>query len=206
MQRYRLLVLFGFLLTASFVVSASPAQPAKPDFVIAATNVTMTSAGSTGTGSAAYTLTSLDGYTGTVQVACDPPNPPAGGKIPYCGGGPVRPPYTLTANQVVTGSISLYNIAVPALVSLPGRGGHRLAQGLALAGMLLFGFGFRRKAARWLTLTLFAMGTLVVLGEISACGANNNNAVTPGTYAYTVIATDINTSVSSSATINVTVP
>jgi hypothetical protein len=30
--------------------------------------------------------------------------------------------------------------------------------------------------------------------------------VTPGTYAYTVIATDINTSVSSSATINVTVP
>jgi hypothetical protein len=67
------------------------------------------------------------------------------------------------------------------------------------------GFGFRRRRARWLTLTLLAVGALAGLAGISACGANNN-VVTPGTYAYTIIATDVNTSVSVTTSANVVVP
>jgi hypothetical protein len=115
------------------------------------------------------------------------------------------PAYTLTANQVVTGSIPLYNIPVPIPVSLPRRGGHGLAPSLALAGALLLGFGIRRGAARFLTLTLLALGTLAGLAGISACGANNS-VVTPGTYAYTLVATDVNTTASVTTSFNITVP
>jgi hypothetical protein len=85
------------------------------------------------------------------------------------------------------------------------RGGHGLAPGLALAGALLLGFGFRRRAVRWHTLTMLAVGTLADLAGISACGANND-VVTPGTYAYTITATDVNTSVSVTTSVDVTVP
>ena len=121
----------------------------------------------------------------------------------------MAPPYTLTANEVVTGSMAFYNSAVPCSnpcpVSLPHRVGRGLTPGLALAGVLLFGFGFRQRAARWLTLTLLAVGALAGLAGISACGGSGN-AVTPGTYAYTLAASDINTNVAVTATVNVTVP
>jgi hypothetical protein len=216
MQRYRLLVVLGMLLGFSFVVSGSPVLAATPGFTITATNVTMSSSGSTGVGTSSFTLTSVNGYTGSVRVECNYPTIPAGVKAPYCGYGaagpaaiPAQPPITLTANQVVTGSIYFYNAPVPcsnpcpASPRPPRRG--RLAPGLALAGVLLVGFGIRRRAVRWLTLTLLAMGTLTGLAGISAC-SGNNSVVTPGTYAYTIPATDINTQVSQTASINVTVP
>ena len=136
--------------------------------------------------------------------------------MPYCGSVgvgtaaiPVQPPITLTANEVVTGTVSFINFPVPCSnpcpVSLPRHVGHRLPQGLALAGALLLGFGFRRRAARWLTLSLFALCAFFAFAGISACGGNNS-VVTPGTYAYTVTATDVNTSVAVNTTVNVTVP
>lgn len=136
--------------------------------------------------------------------------------MPFCGGGyaggaavPVVPPITLTANQVVTGTVPFYNFAAPCNspcpVSLPRRGGHGPASGLALAGALLLGFGIRRRVARWLVLTLLAAGALASLAGISACGGNNN-VMTPGTYAYTITAADIDTQVSDTSSINVTVP
>ncbi len=39
---------------------------------------------------------------------------------------------------------------------------------------------------------------------ISACA--NNSVVTPGTYVYTIMAKDMNTNVSVTTTVNVTVP
>jgi hypothetical protein len=206
MQRSRLLALFGFLLASSLAASGSFAVPVMPHFNIAATDATISSSGSDGTGHTTFTLTSVDGYTRTVQLTCDPPTPPMGVTIPYCGGGPVIPPYTLTANQVVTGSIGLYNRPVPAPVNLPRRRGHGLTQGLALAGALLFGFGFRRRPTRWFTLTLLAIGTLASLAGISACGGSNSSVVTPGTYAYTISAMDVKTTASVTASFNVTVP
>jgi hypothetical protein len=111
----------------------------------------------------------------------------------------------LSANQVVTGKISLYNFPGPKSVSLPSRKGQRLSSGLALAGLFLFGFGIRRRPARWLTMTLLAAGALGGLAGISACGANNS-VVTPGTYAYTITAMDMNTNVRVITSVNVMVP
>jgi hypothetical protein len=114
----------------------------------------------------------------------------------------------LTANQVVTGSIDFLNVhppCNPCPVSLPRRRGSGLAQGLALAGALLLGFGFRRRAARWLVLIFLAVGTLAGLAGISACGGNNS-VVTPGTYTYTITAIDMKTDMFVTTTVNVTVP
>ena len=215
MQRCRLLVL-GIVATFIVVFFSSSALAATPGFTITATNVTVSSSGSSGVGSSSFTLTSVNGYTGSVFVGCNYPTLPAGVRAPYCGNGvagsgaiPAQPPITLTANEVVTGTIYFYNVPVPCSnpcpVSLPRRGGHGLPQGLALAGALLLGFGFRPRAARWLTLTLFALCAFFALAGISACGGNNN-VVTPGTYAYTITATDINTSAFVNASVNVTVP
>jgi len=88
---------------------------------------------------------------------------------------------------------------------LPHPASHKLATGLALAGALLFGIGFRRSVQRWLVLTFLAVGALAGLVGISACGANDN-VVTPGTYVYTVSAVDMTTSATVSTSINVTVP
>jgi len=190
------------------VVSGSPALAATPDFTLTASNVTMSNSGSSGAGSSSFTLTSVNGYTGTVEVGCVPPTPPVGVNVPICNfGGPVRPAYTLTANQVATGTIAFLNSnpCPECLVSVARRGGYGLAPSLALAGALLFGFGIRRRGARWLTLTLLTVGTLAGLAGISACGGSNS-VVTPGTYSYTITATDITTQVSVTASISVTVP
>jgi hypothetical protein len=211
MHRYRLLAVLGFLLTFSTVVFGSSAPAPTPAFTITASNVTMSSNGSSGVGSSSFTLTSVNGYTGTVGLNCSPPTPPTGVIVPYCdwsSGAIARPPYALTANQVLTGSIPFINAIPPCNpcpVSLPRRGGHGLAPGLALAGALLFGFGIRRRAARWLMLTLLAAGALAGLAGIGACGGNNN-VVTPGTYTYTITAMDMNTFASVNTSVNVTVP
>jgi hypothetical protein len=76
---------------------------------------------------------------------------------------------------------------------------------LALAGTLLLGFGIWRRARRWLALMVFAVGILAGLAGISACGGNNS-VVTPGTYAYTITATDTKTAVAVNTSINVMVP
>lgn len=212
MQRVRLLAVLGILAVVTVALSGAPlwAAAPSPSFTITATNVTMSSATSSGIGSSTFTLTSVNGYTGTVVVGCIAPTPPSGANVPVCNwsAGPARGAYTLTANQVVTGSMAFINSISPCNpcpVSLPRRSGHGLPQGLALAGALLFGFAFRRKAARWLTLTLFAVGALAGLAAISACGGSNS-VVTPGTYVYTISATDISTAVSVTTTVSVTVP
>ncbi len=199
--------LFIAVLFASLVMFSIPnASAATPSFTITATNVTMSSNGSSGSGSSTFTLTSVNGYAGQVLVNCNAPTIPAGVKVPYCNV-PLPPhTYSLAANQVVTGNLSLYNSPVPvAPASLRHRKGHGLVSGLALAGVLLFGFGFRRRAARWVTLTLLALCAFFTLASISACGANNSY-VTPGNYAYTISATDVSTAVSVTTSINVTVP
>ena len=128
--------------------------------------------------------------------------------MPACNfGGPAVLVFeTLTANQVATGTIAFANsVRCPCPVRLPRRGGHRQAPSLALAGALLLGVGLRRRAARWLSLTLLAAATLAGLAAIGACGGNSS-VVTPGTYAYTIMAKDMNSSLTVNASINVTVP
>ena len=205
MQRSRLLIALGFLLAFNLSCSDSSALAATPAFAIAATNVTMSSSGASGYGVSTITVISVNGYTGAVQTSCTPPTPPSGVKVPYCGSPVATPLYKLAANQSVTGSFAFNNSAVAEpSASLSRHGPPWQGSGLALAGMLFFGVATRRRATRFLTLMLFAAGTLACLAGISACGGSS--AATPGTYAYTITAYDVLTSKSVTTSVSVTVP
>lgn len=188
------------LFVLSFGVYCAQARAATPSFNISATSVTMSSSGSSGTGSSTFKLTSVNGYSGTVGITCYPSSEPAGAKLPYCGGSAMVG-HSLTANAQVTGSLPFFNVPVPEPVSMPL---HRSrTAGLALAGALLLGLGFGRRFPRWLLLVLFAVA-FTGLTAMTGCGGSKS-VVTPGTYTYTVQALDTN-SVMVKSTFEVTVP
>ena len=81
-------------LCCGFLLSASASSTPAPAFALSATSVTMPPAGDT---SLPYTLTSLNGYSGDVAVACTAVNAPAKAKVPACGAGPARAPIALAA-------------------------------------------------------------------------------------------------------------
>lgn len=194
----------------AFAVGHGRAQmPAPtPSFTIAASAITMPSSG---TGLIPFTLTSVNGFAGTLNITCTPPNPAAGVREPVCGGGSVTS-FVLAAKATVTGNASLM-----AYVYFPPKASSRLniqrpveGTNWALAGVLMLGFGLQRRRARWFgnraSLLLLAGGMLIGLTGISACSAGPET-LTPGVYAYTVTATDQNdTSSSVSTTVQVTVP
>lgn len=205
MRTYRLSAVFGLILACLLCWGPLSALAVTPAFTIAATDVTVSSANSSGFGSSSIALTSVDGYTGTVQVICDPPTPSNGVKTPYCNGPTADPSYTLTANKTVTAKVGFSNATLPAgIVGLPRRRSSGPVPVLALAGVLLWGIAKRRRAARFLTLILVVAGSLATLGGMSACGGSSN-AVTPGTYVYTLTASD-HASNTVTTSIHVTVP
>ena len=207
MQRCRLLVL-GILTTFIVVFFSSSALAATPGFTITAANVTMSA---TGSNLVTFTLTSVDGYSGTIEVICDPnaTNAPVGATLPPCGQpSPIADPevYTLAANGTVQGSFPLITTfppcsPCPVKLDRPRRG---FASGLALAGALLIGLGFRRRVARWFVLALLAFGTLAGPAGISACGGTSGGTLTPGVWPYVVQAWSQDET--EAVTINVTVP
>jgi hypothetical protein len=215
----RLAAFLGLFFAGSFIITGFPALAATPSFTVTATSAALSSSSKSGEGSSTITLTSVNGYSGSIIVNCIPPTPPAGVKVPFCSPGmpsattpaisaavpAIVEAFTLTAGQAVNGTVTFYNFPYPVSASLPRPANHKLAQSLALAGVLLVGFGFRRKSWHFLSLTLLALGMLAVMSGISACGGSNS-LVTPGTYAYTISATDINTAASVNTSVNVTVP
>lgn len=208
MQRSRVPILFGSFLAFISGFIGGRALAATPSFTIWASNVTMPSSG---TGSIPFTLTSVNGYSGTVMVHCDDYNAPEGAKLPICGGSVAPLIYTLTANQVLNESSALSASPVPCTtnpcpVKLTHRQGHGGAASLMLAAVLLLGLGLRRRAARWLTLMLLAVGTLAGLAEINACGGGSGSTLTPGVWPYTFVAADTTTNETATTTVNVTVP
>lgn len=199
MKIARLLALTAFLVLAW---SAGNVQAATPSFTLAASNTTTTTSG---TGQIPFTLTSVNGYTGTLVVGCSAHNPPTGAKLPICTE-PAEVPtaiqaYPLTANEVLSGNLNLYYGVLP-LTNAQHRSGF---MGVALAGVLLLGFGLRRHRARWTRLVLVALCLLTSLAGVSACGGNSNGP-TSGSFTYAVSATDTTTAVVVGTTITVTVP
>jgi hypothetical protein len=198
------------LLVFVAIFSGLNALAATPTFSITASNVTMSAAGSN---SVNFALISADGYSGTINVICDPTNEPVGATLPPCGEpSPIADPVvlTLTANGTVSGTFYLLTTfpqpcsgPCPIRLDRPRR---RFASGLALAGALLvsFGLGFRRRVARWSLLMLLAFGALAGLSGISACGAGGGT-LTPGVWPYVIEAVGQD-GTSASVTINVTVP
>jgi hypothetical protein len=204
MGKQKAFVSLATFLMLGLGIYGAQARAAVPSFTISATNVTMSSSGKNGTGESALTLTSVDGYAGTVDISCSPTSTPAGAKLPFCGT-PFVIQYALTANSTVTGQLSFFNSPVPGVL-MPAQvaPAHAGAAGLALAGVFLIGIGFRRRIPRWLLLALFAVGAIASLGAISGCGGSNS-VVTSGTYTYIVTATDTN-KLAASTTIELTVP
>jgi hypothetical protein len=177
-------VLFGSILAVGYGLSGMSALAATP-FAITATNVTMPS---TGNGSSQYTVTGIPG-SGTMTISCQYAGLATEAKIPICVYGPIAE-IPVTAGQTLTGTVSFYpyGVAIPAaLRKAPHRSGHLPAAGLALAGALLLGFGFPRRASRWLVLSILAVGAFAGLVGISTCGGSGNG-MTPGTYPYIISA------------------
>lgn len=188
--------LFSVFCLASFAACAY----ASNGYAISATNVTMPASG---TATTKYTVSEIP-IRGDLSISCAYSGPQTDANLPVCDGGPsVLIP--VNAGQTVTGSVVFYpyGSVVPAVKraqqSLP-------APGLALAGALLIGLGFRRKALRWTTPILF---TLLCATALTACGGSTNGT-TPGTYQYTVSAetagTDNPLAAQAATTISVTVP
>jgi len=186
-----------------------PAARALPAGVsIIATNVTMPPSGN---GQSQYTVHGIPA-SGTVTVDCLFTGTITTARIPNCTYGPIQST-AVAAGQVVTGTIQFYPFGAVVPVGLrktPSRSGHLPAAGLALAGVLMLGFGARRGKGRLFALAVFAMGALAGVSGITGCGGLSN-AMTPGTYQYTIVASYQDTgspilSAIVSSTVEVTVP
>jgi hypothetical protein len=211
MQRHRLLVLVGSFFAVVCGLSSLPALAVTP-FTITATNVTMPTNGSLGISQ--YTVSDIPG-AGTVTISCAYSGPATTAKIPqFCGivGAPGIP--VPAGETTFSGNILFvpYGQTPPPgmgkLHDVPLPSGHLPATGLALDGALMLGFGFRRRASRWLALFLLAAGSLASAAGISGCSAGN--PMTSGTYQYTITAV-FNPSMTNvleptNTTISVTVP
>jgi hypothetical protein len=218
MQRNRVALFFLSFLTASCRLCAVPALAATP-FAVTAANLTMpandpptTSGGVTAIhmGSSQFTVTGIG--QGTLTIGCQYSGPVTQARIPQqCGiVGPGQVPVQ-AGNTTVSGTVYFVPYGegpVPSLAQLRSvpRPSSRPATALALSGALMLSFGFRRRAGRALLLPVLGACTLAGAAGISACGGGNSNAMTPGTYPYTVTAgfTESGSSAIQTATTSIT--
>ena len=202
MKRGTALQCAALLLMFDLAASSAQASGAPPSFTLSATNETISADG----GTIPFTLTSVNGFTGSVIVTCIEPAPVAGVILPWLNvGGPARPPFMLTANGTATGNFSFLASppsVLPVKLNIPRR---RKVPLLSLAGVFLLGFALRKKTAvRWTRLSL-AVALMVSLTGISGCGGPEH--LTPGSYTYTLTATEQgNPLVTVSTTAVLTVP
>ena len=206
MQVCRLLVLGGLAL----VVSCASIEAGEVDvtpFAIKATDLTMpshtvvdTSDGVTGfhTGSSEITVTGIPD-DGTLAIRCWYSGPATQAKIPQqCGTVGLPPVRPVTGGKTFYGAVSFVpygKLRVPGVDGFlqprraPTVSGHPAAVALALAGALMFGFGFRRSRLRWLALIVFVACVLAGALESSARGKEFKfPPMTPGAYQYTIAA------------------
>lgn len=219
MRRNRVALFFLSLLTASCALSGVSALAATP-FAITAANLTMpaddpstTSGGVTAIhmGSSQFTVTGVG--EGTLTIGCQYSGPVTQARIPQqCGiVGPGQVPVQ-AGETTLSGTVNFVPYGegpVPGLAQLRSvaRPSSRLpATTLVLAGALMLGFGFRRRARRALWLAVLAACTLAGAAGMSACGGGNSNTMTPGTYPYTISAgfTEAGSSVIQTATTTIT--
>jgi len=219
MLQDRLFFFCRFILTASCVFGCVSALADAP-FAITAANVTMpsydpptTSNGVTSIplGTSEFTVTGIPG-AGTLTIGCQYSGPETAAKIPQeCGpvGSPGRP--VESGTQTVSGDVEFVPYGegpIPSLGQLrraPSPAGRLPVAGMALAGALMLGFGFRRRGRRWPLLAVFAVCALAGAAGMSVCGSGNSNAMTPGTYPYTISAGFTETASSATQTASTTI-
>ncbi len=201
----RVVTLGWMMLVLTCAVAYGSAPTPIPSFTISANNTTMPT---TGTATIPFTITSVNGYTGSLTVRCVPPNPPSGVREPQCGGGPPSS-IVLSANTSQTSNFTLYPyIYVGA--TLTGTLKHlETFEGVTLAFAGLLGLGLPLRRGKSIQRTsgrlLVAIGILAGLSGLNACGGVLT--LTPGTYTYTLSATSQdNASSSVNTTLQVAVP
>jgi len=171
------------------------AQSSSPSFTLTTGNVTVSTSG---TASIPFTLTSVNGYIGTIVINCVAPTVPAGVSIPDCivppnavncnptADNPLPPNIcNLKANQAFTSNFSL--IGNTTVVPAGFSASHNPALAIFFILALLSGLTLRRHSARRLTLPL-CLAALAALSCATGCGSAPHG-FTPGTYTYVVSAT-----------------
>jgi hypothetical protein len=218
MQRKSLWISLATLLSLSFGMVGTPARAATP-FAISAANLSMPSYNPTTTsdgvtsfhlGSSQFTVTGIPG-AGMLTIGCQYAGTQTEAKIPQeCG--PVGSGSSLVEGvQTVTSTVYFvpYGMIIPSLGKLdraPNPASRMPVAGMALAGALMLGLGFRRRMRRGLFRVIIGACALAGAAGISACGSGNSNLMTPGTYPYTISAgfTETGSSATQTATTTVT--
>lgn len=166
------------------------AGAAAPALKLTATNVSM---GDRGSGTSRFTLTSLNGFTGTVNVNC--PNGITSSLeevLPVCT--PGSQVFKLPANGSVSGTVRLippWTIMGSVRRDLP-TSPWRTPLGMpAVAGGLmaacLMGSKLRRGWRRILSVIALCAVGFAGLGAVTGCIGHGGLAMTPGSYTYTII-------------------
>jgi hypothetical protein len=189
---------------ASAMCAAQIPTPA-PSFTMTAGSVAMPLSGLV---TIPITFTSVNGFNGMVYVQCVAPTVAAGVRAPFCQDGGPAMASTLTANGTATAGIEIISVlpnVVPAVRASNFKRDH--GESWALAGVLMLGFGLRRRSRRFMRAMLAVAGIGVLAMGLSGCGGPPT--LTPGAYVFTLNANstgDINPSVTASTTATVTVP
>jgi hypothetical protein len=203
-------IVFGYGAALWIALYGGPAVKAATPYAITATNVTMPA---TGNGASDYTVSGIP-VTGLLMVSCQYSGPTTTAHIPSCSY--VSPILVqVQSGQTVTGAIQFSPVENAPTTSSRAtwRNGFGWPVGGVVAASLLLGLRFRIGAMRWLSLLVLTAGLAGLIAIPGCAGGSNSNGMTPGTYAYTLTASNTydtnpepNIAAGASTTISVTVP
>jgi subtilase family serine protease len=172
-----------------------------PGMTMTVGNMTIPSTSPGANGTSTITITSTQGYSGTVALTANAPSLNAGYALAATS-------LAIASNGSATTTITIQTIAASLQSGAQGNsqgGTNRLIRiaGVGFGLIFLLGIpGFRKK--RWPVATSLLL--LGVLGTLMGCGGGTGGAATAGTYTVTVTATDSsNSAITTSANFTVTI-
>jgi len=177
--------------TASNEASATPRRATTPTFTLSATTPASIKSGSSATST--VTVSTTNGYVGSVTLGCALTASPANAtSIPTCSA--ASSAVTLTSGVTTgTATVTITTASLFGELSKPKNGGDsRGWAGCAVLAFLIFlRIPSRRRAWRAM---LSVLALMAALGSLSACGGNishsgANGATSSGSYTFTVTGT-----------------
>jgi hypothetical protein len=193
-----------FLMSLALLAAHDAAAATTPGVSITASNVSVSD---TGSGSSAYTVTSVGGFTGQVGVSCFAPELDGALVLPDCD---IPQQFlTIPANGSATGKMPFTppaNVTAQNKRENKSRDERRPSGPLAAGVLTRAGFAAARRRLRWnRTLSAFALCAGLLAGlTATGCGGHGGLAMSHGTFGYTIQAVGPGLK-TASAYINVTV-